>query len=158
MAMNSEVASIVHSVVLNAHQRDCRRDLSAQFFRVFREKGWEPSSTLYFRDSRKNTPHFTKNGVLAMFSWRHYEKIGSEILKFQKEYALGSIKAGVYICMTKSLAEYIKSQQPKTEKPRSFNDSINLERAQAYLEEVSSIITIPLAVMGLVPPTDEQEM
>ena len=75
-------------------------------------------------------------------SWRHYEKIGSEMLKFQTDYVEEKIKGAVFICITESMREYA---------PEAFMGSITMEKALTYLESVSSVIKVPIMLVGLVP-------
>jgi hypothetical protein len=101
--MNSEVAGIVHSINLNLETNSFRRDLSDCFKNAFEREQWETDTNLYFEPAREGTPHFIKNKILVQATWRHYMMIGTEMLKFQTEFANGRIDGGVYICVTEQL-------------------------------------------------------
>ena len=79
--------------------------------------------------------------------------IGTELMKFQKEFLEGRITAGVYICITEKLENYLKKIHPSSGSTESFQGSTNAEKVSKYLQSVGEIITVPIAIMGLLPPS-----
>ena len=150
--MNSEVAAIVHQAEVDLESKSFRRDLRVQFLTLFNNSGWKTDTNLYFEPARTGTPHFTKNRILVQISWRHYEKIGTELLKFQKDFQEGHIDAGVYICITDKLRNSLRKTPGVKKGPETFEGSTTMEKATQYMESVKSIIKVPIAVMGLLPP------
>ncbi len=150
-AMESEVAAIIHSVNFDPESRSYRRDLSRHFRILFEHGGWKRNTNLHFEDAKK-TPHYIKNRILAQVTWRHYGMIGTEMLKFQIEYTRGLIDAGVYICITDEFLKFFNRFSEAKDGRKSFRGSTTMQKAHRYLNQVSSEITVPLAIIGLLPP------
>ncbi len=148
--MNSEIAGIIHETVLELEPNSIRRDLSNQFMTVFEEHGWIGETNLYFEPARRRTLHYSKNRIHALVSWRHYNMIGTELLKLQTDFVENRIDAGVYICITNELAEMINEISVRADSTNPFDGSITMEKVSEYLQCVSKTITVPLAVMGLI--------
>ncbi|MFW9886696.1 MAG: BglII/BstYI family type II restriction endonuclease [Candidatus Thorarchaeota archaeon] len=149
--LNSEILSIVNRASIDLDESH-RRELSTQFRTYFQQKGWNQHTTLYFEDARKNTPHFIKNGILVHVSWRHYEKIGTELMKLQIDYVRKKISAAVIICITNDFLNVFKKHYKLKGQDSPFSGSITLERVKRYIAEVSSMLSVPIVIIGLLPP------
>jgi len=147
-----DIPSIVESATIEMGSKSIRRSLSDQFKKCFIDYEWEHDANLWFESGRDDTPHFFKNGVLAQVSWRHYGFIGTEMLRFQKDYLEERIETGVYICITNDLKRYVHSNDTLRRKTKPFAGSIRMNIVEDYIKKVSSIITVPLLVVGLLPP------
>lgn len=140
--MCSEIAEIVSAIDIGNSKDVARTEISKQFRVLFPENGWELDTNLLLEPAKTITMHFFKNQIGVQVSWRHYEKIGSEMLKFQTDYVEGKIKGAVFICISESLRKYASE---------AFKGSITMEKALSYLESVSAVIKVPILLMGLVP-------
>ncbi len=147
--MNSEVAAIVHEIELDLEPNSIRRNLSDQFRTAFEEHDWEEDTNLYFEPAQRRTLHYSKNRTHVLVSWRHYNMIGTELLKFQTDFAESRADGGVYICITDALAEHVSYLAKSKKSTDPFDGSITMERVSQYLQCVTKTITIPLAIMGL---------
>jgi len=150
-AVNQEVDSIVKRATLDLDSAHPRKSLSGQFIALFEAGGWKRDANLYFEPSRVGTTHYLKNRMLVQVSWRHYEKIGTEMLRFQVEYDKEHITGGVYICVSKRLVDTLKKRHPESKESRNLTTSITMEKAVEYLSIVGEAITVPIAIMGLIP-------
>ena len=148
-AMNSAVAAIAHEINLNFETKSIRRNLTDSFQRVFESRNWKMDTNLHFEPARKRTLHYYKDRILVQVSWRHYNFIGTELLKFQVEFQKKRIDAGVFICITENLSKRFKELYKASRKKNTFEGSITMEKVIQYLQNVSQVITVPLAIMGL---------
>ena len=155
-AMNSEVAAIVHEVELNLESKSIRSDLSEQFRALFEQNGWKQDTNLWFEPGRRDTPHFIKDRILTQVSWRHYGMIGTELLRFQKDYIDDKIEGGFFVCITDQLDMFLKENYVSSGITDPFDGSIKTERVGQYLKNVGEIITVPLLIMGLMLSSDSQ--
>ncbi len=119
-----------------------RTKISKQFRDLFPEKGWELDTNLLLEPAKTITMHFFKNNIGVQVSWKQYEKIGSEMLKFQTDYVDGKIKGAVFICIIERIRKFT---------PEAFMGSITMEIALSYLESVRSVVKVPILIIGLVP-------
>lgn len=140
--MISEIAEIVLEAYIGSGTESIRSELSTQFRNLFGDRHWELDTNLLFEPARAITMHFYKEGVEVLVSWRHYGKIGTEMLKFQTDFSEGRIACGVYICITEELSEYTGN---------AFSGSITMEKAMKYLESVKQTIQVPIVIIGLIP-------
>ena len=141
-AMCSEVIEIILGTHLSDEKEVVRTNLSQAFRDAFPEFGWELDTNLLLEPAKTVTLHFYKNKIGVQVSWRHYEKIGSEMLKFQTDYVDGKIKGAVFVCVTEEFRNEISD---------AFQGSITMEKALTYLESVSAVIKVPILLIGLVP-------
>jgi hypothetical protein len=141
-SMSSEIAEIILNAKMSEGWEGLRTDLSRQFRELFNERGWTLDTNLMFEPARTITMHYRKNDVEVQVSWRHYEKIGTEMLKFQTDFVEGRIVGGIFICISEELRE---------ETVGAFSGSITMDKAIGYLKSVESVIQVPIAIFGLLP-------
>lgn len=149
--MTQGVGEVIDEAELAIEAESLRRNLSEQFISLFEMANWNMDENLYFQEAQRNTKHFKKDGILVIVSWRHYNTIGTELLKFQADYMSGRIDAGVFVCITDGLNSYFEEVIKGKKDNTGFGTSITMEKAMFYIRTVSDIITVPIAVMGILP-------
>ena len=93
--------------------------------------------------------HFLKNRVGVLRTMSHRTSVGTDILRFEVAHrVLDLIDIGVFICVTRRFENYYIG----TEKVKR-SQIIILEELEEYLEMISDIITVPLLLVGLKPPS-----
>lgn len=149
--IDTEIDSIIREVRVDYDSPSIRTDLSTQFRQLFEGHNWETGSSLWFTEGKGRTPHYVKKDLLAQVSWRHYGMIGTELLLFEVDFRKGSLKTGVFICVTEDLIEVIDENYKGSGKTNPFDGSITQSKAMDYASSVKKIVTIPLAFIGLMP-------
>jgi hypothetical protein len=116
--------------------------LNAMFREAFTAYGWETEKNVFADPDNDLAIDFWKREIGVDVAFVHRSFIGGDLLRLQAAAEVKEIvRVGVYICPTKAFARQVSTADG--------NSLVSFERAQWYLENFYSVLTVPILLMGL---------
>jgi hypothetical protein len=116
--------------------------LNAMFRDEFARRQWESEKNVFSDPDNDLAIDFWKRDVGVDVAFVHRSFIGGDLLRLQAAAEVKNIvRVGVYICPMKAFG--------KTVSAVDGNSLVSFERAQWYLRNFYSVLTVPILLIGL---------
>jgi hypothetical protein len=112
------------------------------FREEFERRGWEREKYLFADSDNDLAIDFWKRSIGVDVAFVHRSFLGGDLLRLQAAAEVKNIvKVGVYISPTKAFARLVSATDG--------NSLVSFERAQWYLKNFYSVLTVPILLIGM---------
>jgi hypothetical protein len=116
--------------------------INIMFKEGFVKRGWEFGKNVFNDPGNDLAIDSWKRSVGVDVAFNHRSFIGGDLLRLQAGAEVKNmIKMGVYVCPTKEFAKMVS--------PKDGSSMVSFERAKWYLDNLYSVLTVPILLLGL---------